>query len=234
MGMKKTLFAATAIALLGASSAAFAADLAYKAAPAPYAPMYSWTGFYLGANLGGAWASGTLTDNLTGASITGNNSGVIGGGTVGYNWQVSPSFVLGVEGTFDGTSISHTTNSVGTPWGTFQGSANTNWVSTIAGRAGISQYNWLFYVKGGGGWVDNSATLSNLTTGTSITASNTNSGWLVGAGIEYGMTRNWSLKVEYDYLDLSNWTTSTPFRSGDNLSLSRQINMFTVGANYRF
>ena len=57
MGMKKTLLAATAIAFFGASSAAFAADLAYKAAPAPLAPGYSWTGFYLGANLGGAWAA---------------------------------------------------------------------------------------------------------------------------------------------------------------------------------
>ena len=80
-------------------------------APAPIImPVYNWTGFYIGANLGGAWANGTLTDNLTGASFSGTHSGVLGGGTLGYNWQVSPNFVVGFEGTFDGTSISNTSN----------------------------------------------------------------------------------------------------------------------------
>src|SRR5215472_13057970 len=91
------------------SSGAFAADmLVRKAPPAPppvIVPLYNWTGFYIGGNLGGAWTSGTLTDNFTGARFTGNHSGFIGGGQIGYNWQVAPLFVLGVEGMFDGASI---------------------------------------------------------------------------------------------------------------------------------
>ena len=64
------------------------------------------------------------------------------------------------------------------------------------------EWPWLFYGKAGGGWVGNDDfTINNLTTGTSITASNnTNSGWLVGAGIEWAFAPNWSVKIEYDYL----------------------------------
>jgi outer membrane immunogenic protein len=235
--MKQTWFPAVAvIALIGTSSGAIAADLGRPPpAPPPIMPLfYNWSGFYIGANVGGAWASGTLTDNLTGASFTGNHSGVIGGGTIGYNWQVAPMFVLGVEGTFDGTSIGKTSTTVGTPIGAIQGSAGTNWVSTVAARFGIAQNNWLFYGKAGGGWADNTASLTNLVTGGSVSASNTTGGWLVGGGIEYGLTNNWTIKAEYDYLGLSHWTAASPFLPGDSINLARQINMFTVGVNYKF
>jgi opacity protein-like surface antigen len=92
---KTTLLTGTAVALFTVSSTAFAADLAYKVTAPPLVPMHNWTGFYVGANLGGAWASGTLTDNVTGASITGNHSGFIGGGTAGYNWQFATNWVVG-------------------------------------------------------------------------------------------------------------------------------------------
>jgi opacity protein-like surface antigen len=239
--MTKTwLSTVAAVALLVASSAAFAADLGRPApAAAPIImPIYNWTGFYIGANLGGAWASGTLTDNLTGASFTGNHSGVIGGGTLGYNWQVSPNFVVGFEGTFDGTSIGNTSNIVSVPiLGTptaIQGSIGTNWVSTLAARFGIAVNNVLYYAKGGGGWADNSASLTNTITGASVSASNTRSGWLVGGGIEYAVSPNWTIKAEYDYLGLSNWTNSGPLSPVDTFNISRQINVFTVGVNYKF
>jgi outer membrane immunogenic protein len=227
-----------AVASLAASSAAFAADLGRPAPPPIVMPIYNWTGFYIGANLGGAWASGTLTDNFTGASFTGNHSGVIGGGTLGYNWQVSPNFVVGFEGTFDGTSIGRTSNSVvvpilGTPTA-IQGSIGTNWVATLAARFGIAVNNVLYYAKGGGGWADNSASLTDTITGASVSTSNTRSGWLVGGGIEYAVSPNWTIKAEYDYLGLSNWSNSGPLSPVDTFNLSRQINMFTVGVNYKF
>jgi outer membrane immunogenic protein len=234
------LFSSVVIAFTAISSVALAADLSrpvYAPLPLPL-PIYNWTGFYIGADLGGGWASGRLTDNFTGASFSGDHSGVIGGATFGYNWQVSPSFVLGVEGTFDGTSISKTSGLVGTTIlgvpSILQGSANTNWDSTIAARFGYAQNNWLFYGKAGGGWADNSATITNLTTGRSVSASNTTGGWLVGAGIEYGLTRNWTVKAEYDYLALGHWTAASPFLPGDSINVARDINMFTVGVNYKF
>jgi outer membrane immunogenic protein len=218
------------------SSGAFAADL-YRKAPPPPPPLplvYNWTGFYIGGNLGGAWANGTLTDTLTGARFTGNHSGFIGGGQVGYNWQVAPQFVLGVEGMFDGTDIKSSNMVTILNGNVLRGSAKTDWISTVAARFGYAANNWLFYGKGGGGWVQNSATVSDVTTGLSVSNSNTNSGWLAGAGIEYGLTPNWTMKLEYDHLGLSNWTRASPLFVGDTITLSRRIDMVTVGLNYKF
>ena len=102
---------------------------------------------------------------------------------------------------------------------------------------------WLFYGKAGGGWVGtDDFTINNLTTGTSITVSNnnTNSGWLVGAGIEWAFAPNWSAKVEYNYLGLDDRTFIVPagvpgFLPGDTFTQSnRNIQMVKVGANYLF
>jgi opacity protein-like surface antigen len=92
----------------------------------------------------------------------------------------------------------------------------------------------LLYGKAGGGWVDNNATVTNLTTGASISASNRNSGWVVGAGVEWAIAGNWSAKLEYDFLKLDDLTFGPgPFR-GDTFTASREIQMFKVGLNYRF
>ena len=154
--------ASAALWCLGASSAAFPADLAaYQPA---VMPVYNWTGFYLGANLGGAWSSGTLTDNVTGASITGNSSGIVGGGTFGYNWQFAPNWVVGLEGTFDGSSIRKSNTFLNATYlnvpVVLQGSANSDWNATAAARIGYAQGNLLFYAKGGAGGLDNSASIT--------------------------------------------------------------------------
>ena len=219
-----------------ASSGAFAADLPVKAPPPVSTPTYNWTGFYMGANFGGAWASDALTDNLSGTTLTGDSSRVIGGGQIGFNWQISPQFVLGVEGTFDGTSIGNSGNTA-TIFNdhTLKGDVHTNWLSTLAGRFGFATNNLLFYGKGGGGWVKNGVTMTDLHTGSSISNFFTNSGWLVGAGVEYGVTANWTMKLEYDYLRLSSWTGyAAPIFYGDTITLTREINMFAVGLNYKF
>jgi len=239
--MKRTwLSSAAVMALLTTSGSVFAADMAIRKAPPPLPiPIYNWTGFYIGGNLGGAWSNGTLTDNFTGAGISGNNnSGFIGGGQIGYNWQVSPNFVLGVEGMFDGASFNSSNNQVVVLGDTIHADLHTDWVSTLAARFGYAANNWLFYGKAGGGWVQNSATVSDLTRGTSVSVSNTNSGWLVGAGIEYGLTSNWTMKAEWDFLRLNSFTNNADFLGpafvGDRFSLQRDINMFTVGVNYKF
>src|SRR5215468_11385466 len=129
----------------------------------------------------------------------GNSNGVfIGGGQVGYNWQVGYA-VLGIEADFDGAANNNNTRTVGI----VQVTSNNRWITTLAARFGVTNGPWLFYGKAGAGWVGNEDfTITNLTTGTSITASNnnTNSGWLVGAGIEWAFAPNWSAKVEYNYL----------------------------------
>ena len=123
-----------ALATLALAGSANAADLpraAYKAPPP--APLFSWTGFYIGGNLGGAWARGTVSDSLFGLSASSDRSGFIGGGQLGVNYQFS-NIVLGAEWDFDWTSLDATGNGRFVPGlGTLQGSANTRSISTLAG-----------------------------------------------------------------------------------------------------
>ncbi len=124
--MKTFLVASIAfVGLVGAS--AFASDLPTKGpAYTPIAaPPYNWSGFYVGANFGGAWTNGGLT-------IPGNNfySGItelIGGVQAGYNLQTG-HLLLGVEGDFDWASFNHPTFPAPT-----LGSVSHHWMSTAAG-----------------------------------------------------------------------------------------------------
>jgi outer membrane immunogenic protein len=157
--MRKLLHTTAALsALLVTSMAANAADV--RARPAPYAPPppvyapppFSWTGFYLGGNIGGAWAHRDVTDTFfLGDFGNGNNNGVfIGGGQVGYNWQVGYA-VLGIEADFDGAANNNNTRTVGI----VQVTSNNRWITTLAARFGLTNGPWLFYGKAGAGWVGN-------------------------------------------------------------------------------
>jgi outer membrane immunogenic protein len=126
-----------------------------------------------------------VTDTFLGVNFGGgNNRGVfIGGGQLGYNWQIGYA-VLGIEADFDGAANNNNTGTVFIPGaGTIQVTSNNRWITTLAARFGVTNGPWLFYGKAGGGWVGSEDfTVTNLTTGASITASNnSNSGWLVGA-----------------------------------------------------
>jgi outer membrane immunogenic protein len=231
--MKTTILFGISAAVI-AVGPALAADLPVKAPPAPLPPPFSWTGLYIGANIGGAWSQGSITDNVTGAQLNSDSSGFIGGGQIGYNYQIN-QFVLGVEWDIDGTSISKTSNAVTTAIGTLQLHASTDWITTLTGRIGVGWDRWLFYFKGGGAWVQNSVTLNNLTTGASASASNDNSGWTVGLGGEWAFAPQWSAKIEYDWVKLDNWSPSTSvIAAGDTLTLSRHMQMVKAGINYRF
>jgi outer membrane immunogenic protein len=224
-----SLIGGVAVATLMATSAASAADM-YLPRSAYVLPPFSWTGFYVGANLGGGWASGSLNDNFTGASVGTGSSGVVGGGKVGYNYQIG-NFVLGAEADFEGTSLNSTRSA-----GVLQASANTNWITTVAARFGVAANNWLYYGKAGGGWVGNSATLTNLATGASVNSSNTNGGWLVGAGVEWAFAPQWSASLEYNYLGLNSWNVNSSVfaPAADRFSVNRNVQTLLVGVNYRF
>jgi outer membrane immunogenic protein len=245
-----TLVRATAAfsTLLMAWLSANAADMHVKAPPkAPMPPPFSWTGFYVGGNFGGAWAQGDVTDSIFGLDFSPQNesNGVfIGGGQVGFNYQVD-SFVIGVEGDFDwAANNTHTSNGVIVPGlaDTFQVSANNRWVATVAARFGYAVGPALFYGKAGGGWVGaDGFTVTDVTTGASFTGSNasSNGGWLVGAGLEWAFADNWSAKFEYDFLGLSSRTftvpVGSPFFVGDTFTTGNlNVQTAKVGINYRF
>jgi outer membrane immunogenic protein len=245
------LLAAVAFAAVNGANAALAADLGRPPPPVVKAPVYvpppfTWTGFYIGGNIGGAWAQHNVTDSFNGLTFdTGTSNGIfIGGGQAGFNWQAG-WFVAGIEGDFDWAANNHN-NSVGVviPGGdTIAVTSNNRWITTLAARLGIAYDNWLFYGKGGGGWVGNNGfTVTDLTTPGSISlGSNTRSGWLAGAGIEWAVTRNWTVKVEYDYLGLSSRSfiipTGAPLPGaliGDTFTGNRNVQEVKIGFNYLF
>src|SRR5262249_28923314 len=219
--MKNVLLTSAALAAIGMAVVAHAADIPTKTPPAPIAaPPYNWSGFYVGANVGGARTSGNL--NIPNNSFYGGLTEFIGGVQAGYNFQAG-HLLLGVEGDFDGATFSHPALPIPT-----LGSVSQHWISTAAGRIGLVEDRWLLYAKVGGGWVHSDAILN--CPGVSWSGSNTSAGWLVGAGVEYGFKSHWTLKLEYDFLSLANWASTTV----PSVSLNRDVQMVKFGANYKF
>ena len=221
---------------------AVAADLAVKAPPvyAPPPPPFSWTGFYIGGNLGGGWADFNVTDNLTGATFNSNTrSAFIGGGQVGYNFQVAPYVVLGVEGFWDAIASNNNNNGGGAlvpGIGQVTASLQPNWVATLAGRVGFSGPGFdhvLFYAKGGGAWAETDTTISGPAA--TFTGSRTGTGWMVGGGIEWAFAQNWTLKFDYQFIQLDNTTLASGFVVPDTFfTHNTDFQTFTVGVNYLF
>ncbi len=199
-----------AVALISAVSSVQAADLPYESR-APYTVnqplnIYSWAGPYLGGNLGWDW--GSVDNNPT------RPSGFLGGAQAGYNWQTGP-WVFGIEGDLQATGASDTF----APW-----KFSNPWFGTVRGRAGYAINNILFYGTAGLAFGE----LQGQTFG-GLTESHTNAGWTVGLGTEVGLTRNWSAKIEYLYVDLndSNFVI-TGAQNGYRFGLLR------AGVNYHF
>jgi outer membrane immunogenic protein len=245
--MNKTLIASVVLVALSITTAR-AADLPVKAPPPPPMPVFSWTGFYVGANVGGAWSNNRWTDTLFLTNFNNSNSnGVfIGGGQIGGNYQIG-QFVIGGEWDFDWAANNNNNSGIIIPGvGNIVVTNNNRWITTVAARFGWAIDHWLLYGKAGGGWVgNNNVTITNVTTGASLTCGNfTNcgsntGGWLVGAGVEYAFTNNWTVKAEYDYLGLGNRTfvipAAAPLFAGDTFnSNNRNIQMVKVGVNYLF
>src|SRR5262245_20998837 len=233
---------AVVFACLAMSVAANAADMPMRPPP-PLVPLaFNWTGFYVGGHLGGAWAQRNMTDSLNGLNFnTGSSAAFVGGGQFGGNVQI------GSEWDFDwaGSSNNPTGNGVVVPalgGNIVQVAANDQWMTTLAARFGYTIDRGLFYAKAGGSWVGNNTfTVTNVTAGASVTGTTNTvaSGWLVGAGVEWALADGWTVKFEYDYLGLGNWSftvpASSPFLAGDVFTNSnRNIQMLKVGFNYLF
>jgi outer membrane immunogenic protein len=242
--MKRLLLAGVAaVAFAAPGTGLRAADMAVQAPPAPAyvpPPAYNWTGFYVGANVGGGAATAPIFDTLTGVNVGSvSELAFIGGGQIGYNYQFSPNFILGVEWFFDGiagnndNSITFIAPASGN---FFQASAKADWVTTITGRFGYTSpvVPWFIYTKTGWGWVQTQSTFTDLTVPASFTTTKTNGGWVSGAGIEWAFAPNWSAKLEYQYIALN----SIGVANGvvlDQFNVDKpNIQMVTLGINYLF
>lgn len=220
-------FLAAAIVLPAMASAALAADSSSINEP----PVFTWTGFYGGEAAGYSWMDGsakrTAPDGLFSMAFDAASSaftvangasakqphGIIGGGQIGFNYQIQ-SFVFGVEGDLSYTGLDAATNPAGL--GTsccaeslaFTSDVNSHWLSTMRGRFGTAIDRLLVYATGGlavaqRNYNSGYAILSPDGPDFSIgSASRTAAGLAVGGGLEYALSKNWTLKGEYLYADL--------------------------------
>jgi outer membrane immunogenic protein len=226
-------------AVLCVRSAA-AADLPLPPAPAPVAPVayapqaiFNWTGFYIGGHLGGGFASSSWSDPITGASNdTFSSAGFLGGGQIGVNYQLN-SLVVGLDGDFSWTGLGlkgSGTDSIGDSINT-----TTNWTSTVTGRIGAAFDRLLVYGKGGLAIAQDQSSLTDLAGNTSGDTL-LRTGWTAGAGLEYALDKNWSAKVEYDYLGFGSQplTFTTPLVGTVTSNASLNVQEIKAGLNFRF
>jgi outer membrane immunogenic protein len=217
-----------------AASHAFAADLPMPGpvprAPAAYlpppVPVYSWTGFYIGINGGGAFGNSNWLDSVLGNSGNFNVSGALVGGQVGANYQIG-QFVLGVEGDGDWQNLDGTTTG-----GSCAGvgcETKSDWLATVRGRAGYAWDRVLFYGTGG-------AAFANVKAGAGALpfSNSTQVGWTAGAGVEYAFAPNWSAKVEYLFVDLQNASCPVGSCGSTTTNVSLNENVIRGGVNFKF
>jgi outer membrane immunogenic protein len=231
-----------------------AADLPmYKAVP-PAAPVFSWTGFYVGVNAGYGWGTTTWSDlvspigNIVGDFVQHNTTGGLAGAQWGYDRQIS-NWVLGFASDLDWSGIRGSSICFGSD-GSIQATCGTKlpWISTSTVRAGLAMGHFLPYVKGGVALTRDEFTAVNLTSADPAHqgAANylpTNSyrlGWTVGGGMEYAFDRSWSAFAEYDYIDFGNnqegFTPSVNNVLTTNFSANIRQNISTVkvGVNFKY
>jgi outer membrane immunogenic protein len=250
------------------SSAALAADLPNTKGPPAFAPppppAFSWTGFYIGANIGYGWGdpTGSLTTysalfgfpaavaaGFVPSRLDVRPRGVIGGGQVGFNWQNGP-WVLGVETDFQGSGIENT-NTILFPGGGGFVPTNTtvsdrlNWFGTARARAGwLVLPNLLIYGTGGlayGGVHENYSFVTVPPSSSELVGSGggTRLGWAAGAGVEWKITSNISVKAEYLHIDLGDTTVyaTDPIAFPGvfaNYRFHTEDDIARVGVNYQF
>ena len=266
---------ASAVALsVGGLGAASAADMAVKARPAPVA-VYNWTGCYVGGYVGGAvqsrsvrsvdpsstggvFPAGTYYNTPVADAVNGGlynydvDSNVIGGGTIGCNWQGASNWVFGIEG--EGGYM-RLTGSVIDPYSVPTLGSDTkdstrigDWYASVTGRIGYAWDRVLVYGKAGVGFANiSSSIIDTCNTGACggglLTAnySSNQAFWVAGGGLEYAFSPSWSVKGEYLFLGIDKTyavcgpgaaaAAGSTFCSNHNIE---GIHTFKVGVNYHF
>jgi len=241
--MKKRWLTGVAFTVLVAGPA-MAAERPVKApvytAPPPV-PVYSWTGCYIGGQVGGGFGRVTASAPalVPGASVSKDTGGFLRGGQAGCNYQFSPNWVIGIEADGFGDIRGEQTVTVLGITGTAH--AQTDWIASVTGRFGWSWNTVLLYAKGGAAWAGDKYFADIPIFAEHLEASKTRAGWTVGGGIEWGFWNNWSAKLEYDFY---NFGTSTLTFAGTfagvfpivvpGIDVKETISAVKVGLNYRF
>ena len=269
VGLNYKLGYAAAPALIAGSATAADLGRPVYSRPVVAAPVYNWTGLYVGGNAGYGWGRidtvytspgipfGFLAVDQIASSANGSPglrpTGFVGGGQIGYNWQVAPSWIVGGEADFNAFALKDTFNAnLATPIAGPQithTNVESNWLFTFRGRAGYAFDRWLVYGTGGLAVANVNFEQSNaypafpLSSSDNFSASTTRTGWTAGAGVEYIFVHNWSLKAEYLYVDLGSISGTSSTTGYANVAAlvththqtdDFRANIVRVGLNYKF
>jgi len=242
--MKKFLVTCIAAAALHGAPA-FAAP--------PAAPVFNWSGFYVGGQVGEGWDVTTPTETVSSSEFpvgfvlnTLHAKGLLGGGYAGFNYQIH-QFVIGIEGDYAWANLSGSANTVGVLGGTQERTAHIDWIATLAGRLGYAVNDWMLFGKAGWTWEGLHASgsvfdVAGVNTSNFVVPEQTRNGPTIGAGIEWSCARNWSAKFEYDYVKFSNKNnyaisistiTGSVFTGVSSVSVS-SLQMVKLGVAYRY
>jgi len=238
-----TMASVLALGVVGAQ----AADLTYEPAPVVVAPeVFNWTGFYIGVH--GGIGGGNVDSQFRyyeaevpgdGFNFSDNAFGAFGGVQAGYNWQFNTNWVVGVETDFAASGINAKHDQYDTVFDeNLSLETKIDWFGTIRGRLGYAWDNVLFYGTGGAayGKVKVSGSYNDGDFGSSFSDSDTNWGWTAGAGVEYGITKNITLKAEYLYVDLGSVSADAAevFDGGGEFKSDVAFHTLKAGLNYKF
>ena len=249
--MRKLLFAQAAMLAVTLAGPAIAADLPLKS-EAPFVPRFTWTGCYLGGQIGGGFAKKDITDpvalvqevirsrpttGITTANLS--PSGVVIGGQIGCDYQFAPSWVIGIEGAAAGSTMKGS-SIVGLPLGnpdTALVEAKTDFLTSVTARLGYAFDRVLVYGRGGVAMAADRYDVSGSFTGTpfGFTGLENRFGWTAGAGVEWAFTPHWSVNLEYDYYGFGTKTIAmfdpTNVLLG-NVDVRQNIQVVKVGFNF--
>ncbi|MBR1124630.1 outer membrane beta-barrel protein [Bradyrhizobium lablabi] len=246
--MKKIALAAAAASLLltGAASAADMAPRYTKAPPPVVAPIYNWTGFYIGINGGGGWADKCWDIfNDVGFPIAPfregchTASGGTVGGQIGYRWQAA-QWVFGLEAQGNWADFKGSNASLFFAPGAAINRTKVDAFGLFTGQVGYAWNNFLWYVKGGAAVTNDK--YEGIIGGTGIVfdrAEETRWGAAVGTGIEYGFGPGWSLGIEYNHLFMGHRDINLTFVAAPGVlsrgeTIRQDVDIVTARINYRF
>jgi outer membrane immunogenic protein len=228
--MKKFLLGTVALVALGTASAV-AADLparTYTKAPVYAAPVYNWTGIYVGAHIGAAFGGDNgYATNIAGLTGSNRDAAFLGGGQVGADYQFAPNWLIGIEGQISGLSNSDRTFTNGID--SFRD--RSDWLASVTGRLGYTWGPGLVYAKGGVAFRDDNGLAATAGFLPAVT-DRQSTGYTVGGGFEYMFAPAWSAKVEYQYYNFD--TTSVASAPAGTLSYKDDLHTVKVGVNYHF
>jgi opacity protein-like surface antigen len=228
-------FVQTSYTFGGDGTRAYASALPYKAAPA--GAKYDWSGLYVGIVGGGEWGRSKHINNNNDITAAFDVTGALLGATIGYNAQFAGIWLFGLEGDMSWSNASGNASNI-PPFNTARQSGTKEpWLGTARIRLGVTPIDhWLTYITGGVALAAVEAEI--FTAEATYTQRHNRGGWTAGAGVEYAMTRNWSAKLEYLHVGLTDTSYFTPapavatVNRGAGVPLNEDI--VRGGINYKF